>query len=407
MYQDNLPHRNASYINWSQANHDDIMNRCLVNKGDLMIMKITEIEIYAIHLPLYEPFVISYATYDYMPSIIVKMTTDTGHIGYGEGVADDHVTGESFESTFAVIKNTLAPKLIGENPKNMERIHEIMDKAIYGVPTAKAALDIACYDVVGKRLGVPVYDLLGGRYHRKFPITHVLSIGTPEKMADEAEERVAAGYRSMKMKVGTEVMADVARIEAVRRRVGEEIAIRVDVNQGWKNSANTLQGLRKLEHCSLDWIEQPVLADDFDGMVEVKSKTSVPVMIDEGLRGVRDMREIIAKRATDKVNIKLMKCGGIYPATKLAHMAEMAGIECQVGSMVESSVGSAAGFHVAFSKKVMTSVELTGPLKFSEDIGNLQYDVPYIRLNEQPGLGIDVDENILQKLTVYSEKVSL
>ena len=289
---------------------------------------------------------------------------------------------------------------------NMERIHELMDAEIYGAPTAKAAIDIACYDVAGKELGVPVYNLLGGRYHEEFPITHVLSIAAPEAMAKEAEERVAAGYRSMKMKVGTNVADDVLRIQAVRERVGEEIAIRVDVNQGWVNSANTLQGLQKLQDCSLDWLEQPVRADDIDGMVEVKSKSSTPMMIDEGLRGVRDMREIIAKRAADKVNIKLMKCGGIYPATKLAHMAEMAGIECQIGSMVESSIGSAAGFHVAFSKKIITSVELTGPLKFSKDVGNLHYDVPFIRLSGKPGLGIDIDEQVLQELTVFSEKVS-
>ncbi|NYF25405.1 mandelate racemase/muconate lactonizing enzyme family protein [Sporosarcina sp. JAI121] len=368
-------------------------------------MKITEIEIHAIHLPLYEPFVISYATYDYMPSVIVKITTDTGIVGYGESVADEHVTGESWEGIFAVLKNTLAPKLIGENPMNMERIHELMDSEIYGVPTAKAAIDIACYDAVGKALGVPVYDLLGGRYHDEFPITHVLSIAAPEEMAKEAEEKVAEGYRSMKMKVGTNVADDVLRIQAVRERVGEGIAIRVDVNQGWKTSANTLQGLQRLDNCSLDWLEQPVRADDIDGMVEVKSKTSTPMMIDEGLRGVRDMREIIAKRAADKVNIKLMKCGGIYPATKLAHMAEMAGIECQIGSMVESSVGSAAGFHVAFSKKIITSVELTGPLKFSKDVGDLHYDVPFIRLNDKPGLGIEIDEQVLKELTIFSEKV--
>ena len=369
-------------------------------------MKIAEIEIYAIHLPLYEPFIISYATYDYMPSIIVKITTDTGLVGYGEGVADEHVTGESWKGTFEILKNTLAPKLIGKNPMNMERIHELMDAEIYGVPTAKAAIDIACYDVAGKALGVPVYNLLGGRYHEEFPVTHVLSIAAPDAMAKEAEERVAAGYRSMKMKVGTNVADDVLRIQAVRERVGEDIAIRVDVNQGWVNSANTLQGLQKLQNCSLDWLEQPVRADDIDGMVEVKSKSSTPMMIDEGLRGVRDMREIIAKRAADKVNIKLMKCGGIYPATKLAHMAEMAGIECQIGSMVESSIGSAAGFHVAFSKKIITSVELTGPLKFSKDVGNLHYDVPFIRLSDKPGLGIDIDEQVLQELTVFSEKVS-
>lgn len=368
-------------------------------------MKIKEIEIRAIDLPLHEPFIISYASYDTMPSIIVKLTTDTGHVGYGESVADEHVTGESWESTFAVLKHTLAPKLIGMDPAQMEKIHERMDAEIYGVPSAKAALDIACYDAVGKALGIPVYDLLGGRYHDEFPITHVLSIGTPEHMADEAEQRVKEGYRSLKMKVGTNVLEDVKRIQAVRERVGESIAIRIDVNQGWVNSSATLQALQKLKDCSLDWLEQPVKADDIDAMVEIKSKTSVPVMIDEGLRGIREMREIIAKRAADKVNIKLMKCGGIYPAMKLAHMAEMAGIECQVGSMVESSVGSAAGFHVAFSKKIMTSVELTGPLKFSEDIGNLKYDVPFIRLTEKPGLGVDVDEAVLNKLTVFSEKV--
>lgn len=368
-------------------------------------MKIIEIEIYAIHLPLYEPFVISYATYDYMPSIIVKITTDTGIIGYGEGVADEHVTGESWKGTFEVLKNTLAPKLIGENPLNIERIHDLMDSEIYGAPTAKAAIDIACFDAAGKSLGVPVYDLLGGRYHEEFPITHVLSIAAPEDMAREAEEKVAEGYRSMKMKVGTKVADDVLRIEAVRERIGEDIAIRVDVNQGWETSANTLQGIKRLENCSLDWLEQPVRADDIDGMVEVKSKSSIPMMIDEGLRGMRDMREIIAKRAADKVNIKLMKCGGIYPATKLAHMAEMAGIECQIGSMVESSIGSAAGFNVAFSKKIITSVELTGPLKFSRDVGNLQYDVPFIRLNGKPGLGIEIDEQVLQELTMFSVKV--
>ncbi|GGB62490.1 dipeptide epimerase [Virgibacillus dakarensis] len=369
-------------------------------------MKITEVEIYAIQLPLNEPFVISYATFDTMPSIIVKVTTDTGMVGYGEGVADEHVTGESWASTFHVLAATLAPAILGEDPVNLERIHDIMNRAIYAVPTAKAAIDIACYDVVGKALGVPVYALLGGRYHDRFPVTHVLSIDEPEKMAAEAARRVGEGYRSFKMKVGTNVTEDVKRIKAVQERVSEDVAIRVDVNQGWKSSAATLQALKKLRLVSLDWIEQPVTADDIDALAEVKSKSSLPVMIDEGMRGIREMREVIAKRAADKVNIKLMKCGGIYPATKLAHMAEMAGIDCQIGSMVESSVGSAAGFHVAFSKKIIRSVELTGPLKFAKDIGSLHYDIPFIQLTEQPGLGVNVNKKILNELTVDFRRIS-
>jgi L-Ala-D/L-Glu epimerase len=366
-----------------------------------MIMKITAINLYAIHLPLKDPFIISYSSFDNMPSVIVKMETDEGIIGFGEGVADEHVTGETWESAFHTIKHTLGPALLGKNPMEIEKIHDMMNTLIYGAPTAKAAIDIACFDIMGKKLGQPVYQLIGGRYHDEFPITHVLSIGEPEKMAEEAARMVEQGYRSFKMKVGTKVSEDVKRIKAVRAEVGDEIAIRVDVNQGWKNSSTSLAAIKQLADCGIDWVEQPVLADDIDGMVEVKSKTTIPMMIDEGLKGTREMREIIQKRAADKVNIKLMKCGGIYPAVKLAHQAELAGIECQVGSMVESSVGSAAGFHVAFSKKIITSVELTGPLKFSKDIGDLSYDVPYIRLTSKPGLGVEVNEEILKELTKF------
>ncbi|EJR01333.1 O-succinylbenzoic acid (OSB) synthetase [Bacillus cereus MSX-A1] len=368
-------------------------------------MKITAIHLYAIRLPLRSPFVISYGSYSDMPSIIVKMETDEGIIGYGEGVADDHVTGESWESTFHTLKHTLTPALIGKNPMNIEKIHDMMDNTIYGVPTAKAAIDIACFDIMGKKLNQPVYQLIGGRYHEEFPVTHVLSIADPEDMAEEAASMIQKGYQSFKMKVGTNVKEDVKRIEAVRERVGNDIAIRIDVNQGWKNSANTLTALRSLGHLNIDWIEQPVIADDIDAMAHIRSKTDLPLMIDEGLKSSREMRQIIKLEAADKVNIKLMKCGGIYPAVKLAHQAEMAGIECQVGSMVESSVASSAGFHVAFSKKIITSVELTGPLKFTKDIGNLHYDVPFIRLNEKPGIGIEINEDTLQELTVFQDVV--
>ena len=368
-------------------------------------MKITDIHLYAIHLPLHKPFVISYHTYTFMPSIIVKIETDEGITGYGEAVADEHVTGETWEGTYQTIKNTLAPAVLGHNPLEIERLHELMNKTIYTAPTAKAAIDIACFDIIGKKIQQPVYQLLGGRYHDEFPITHVLSIADPEVMANEAAAHVAKGYQSFKMKVGTNAKQDVKRIQAVRARVGEDIAIRVDVNQGWKNSATTLVALNQLQNCNLDWIEQPVMADDIDGMVEIKSKSLIPLMIDEGLKGTREMIEIIQKRAADKVNIKLMKCGGIYPALKLAHQAELAGLDCQIGSMVESSIGSAAGYHVAFSKKNITTVELTGPLKFSKDVGNLAFDVPYIRLSDKPGLGIEINEETLHELTIYQDIV--
>jgi L-alanine-DL-glutamate epimerase-like enolase superfamily enzyme len=366
-------------------------------------MKIIAVGIYKIHLPLKDPFIISYDTYTSMPSIIVRMETDQGLVGSGEGVADEHVTGETQASTYQVLKGILIPAILGQNPFNIEKIHDVMNRKIYGSTTAKAAIDIACFDIIGKVVNQPVYNLLGGKYHEKFPLAHVLSILEPEEMAIEAARAVEEGYRLLKMKVGTDKWKDIERIKAVREKVGKDIIIRVDANQGWVNSADTIFVLNRIQECEIDWVEQPVLADDIDSLLEVKQKTNIPVMVDEGLKGNREMREIIIKRAADKINIKLMKCGGIYPATKLVHQAEMAGIGCQIGSMVESSIGSAAGFHVAFSKKNITSVELTGPLKFGKDVGNLAYEVPYIRLNNRPGLGIDVDENVLRELTEKHE----
>ncbi|MED3661114.1 dipeptide epimerase [Ureibacillus sp. FSL K6-8385] len=367
-------------------------------------MNIQKIEIFSVDFPLVKPFIVSYGTFPVMPSIIVKLTTSEGFIGWGESVPDEHVTGETIESTFHVLKHSLAPAMLNENPFHIEKIHDKMDRIVKGVPSAKAAIDIACFDVTGKKLGVPVYQLIGGRFHKKFPVTHVLSIDEPEKMAEEADQKVKEGYRSFKMKVGTDVESDVERIKAVRQRVGEHVAIRIDVNQGWVNSSNTLRAVRKLESLGIDWLEQPVRAEDIDAMAEVKSKSAIPIMIDEGLCSVRDMREVIAKKAADKANIKLMKCGGIYPAVKLIAMAEMGGIECQIGSMVESSIASAAGFHVAFSKKNVKSVELTGPLKFKTDIGDLKksYNIPFIELNEKAGLGVEVNEAVLSELTVDS-----
>lgn len=368
-------------------------------------MHITRIDLYTIQLPLIQPFTVSYANYPSMPSIIVKMTTDDGRIGYGEGVADEHVTGETWESTFHVLKATLAPAVLGEDPMNIERIHDLMDQAVYAVPTAKAALDIACYDLVGKALGVPIYALLGGRYHEKFPVTHVLSMNPPEQMAEEALTKVRQGYQSFKIKVGSDPELDIRRVQAIRQAIGDDVAIRVDANQGWRSSTSALQVIESLRSCHIEWIEQPVTADDREALLEVKQRSAIPIMIDEGLHGMNEMREVITKRLADRINIKLMKCGGIYTANKLATIAEMVGIDCQIGSMVESSIASAAGFHVAFSKKIIRSVELTGPLKFRTDIGDLHYDIPYIRLTSRAGLGITVNEQTLRDLTVDTETV--
>jgi L-alanine-DL-glutamate epimerase-like enolase superfamily enzyme len=362
-------------------------------------------EIHATHLPLKEPFVISYETYKHMPSIIVKLIADNGMVGYGEAVPDEHVTGETFYATFEVLKHVLLPTVKQENPFNLEKIHDMMNSAIIGNPSAKAAIDIACYDLMGKYTKLPVYELLGGKFHESLSLSKVLSIDEPGIMAEKAQEAVDQGYSSLKLKVGWNIDSDVERIAAVRQKVGKKVPIRVDANQGWGTYANSLPAVKALEPFNLSWLEQPIRMGDIDGLAKLKEKTNIPLMADESIHHGTHLQEIIKKNAVDIINIKLMKCGGIYQAIQLAKTAEFAGISCQIGSMVESSIGSAAGYHTAISRKNITSTELTGPLLFSLDIGNLDYEIPYVHLTKEPGLGIIINEEILEQLTIKKEQV--
>jgi L-Ala-D/L-Glu epimerase len=370
-------------------------------------LKIIKAEIVGIHLPLKTPFIISYGTYDYMPSVIVKLETDDGLIGYGEAVPDEHVTGETFFSTIEVLKHQLLPAIMGESPFAIERIHDIMESRIHANPAAKAAIDIACYDLMGKYTGKPVYDLIGGKYHDQLTFAKVLSIEDPEIMSEKAKQAIALGYSSLKLKVGFDLFTDLERVKAVRKAVGYEIPIRVDVNQGWQDYSTAAGALPLLEPLRISWLEQPIKMGDFDGLSELRKKTVIPIMADESVHNGSHLNEIIKKNAADKINIKLMKTGGIYPAIHMAKTAEYAGISCQVGSMVESSIGSAAGYHTAIARKNITSTELTGPLLFSKDIGNLEYRIPFVHLSDKPGLGIDVNEETLQELTIKKETVQL
>ncbi|MGG4495485.1 mandelate racemase/muconate lactonizing enzyme family protein [Brevibacillus reuszeri] len=368
-------------------------------------MKIIKADIIGIHLPLKTPFIIAYQTFDYMPSVIVRLETDDGLVGYGEAVPDEHVTGESFFSTIEVLKHQLLPFVFGENPFQIERIHHIMDRRINANPAAKAAIDIACFDLMGKYSGKPVYDLIGGKFHEELTFPKVLSIEEPEIMAEKAKQALAQGFKSLKLKVGFDLYKDLERVKAVRDAVGYDVPIRVDVNMGWENYSTAVQALPLLEPIRIAWLEQPIKMGDFDSLAELRKKTIIPIMADESVHGAVHLTEIIKKGAADKINIKLMKSGGIYPAIHMAKMAEYAGITCQIGSMVESSIGSAAGYHTAIARKNITSTELTGPLLFSKEIGDLEYQIPFVHLSGKPGLGIEVLEDNLKELTIKKETV--
>jgi L-Ala-D/L-Glu epimerase len=373
-------------------------------------LTIAAIDVIPVRLPLREPFVIAYATAYDTPSILVRLRTTDGAEGWGEATPDQHVTGETWSSTAALILNDLAPALIGHDARDRDAAMRLLDAQVDHAPAAKAAFDIALHDLVSTALGVPLWVLLGGRSKPHLEISRVVSIGTPEEMAAAAERHVAAGFDTVKLKVGDPAnpMLDVRRVLAVREAVGPEISIKIDVNQGWRTPGVAIAAIRGMLPANPRYIEQPVAMWDIEGLADVRRMTGAPIMIDEGVHGPREMQRVVALRAADLVNIKLMKTGGIASALRTNAIAETAGIVAQVGTMVESSIASAAGLHTALALANVETVEMGGPLMLLDDIGDLGkcYDPPRITLTGRPGLGVDLDTGKIRRYSTSWTEVT-
>jgi L-alanine-DL-glutamate epimerase-like enolase superfamily enzyme len=364
---------------------------------------ITAIDIIPVKLPLREPFVIAYATYPDVLSVLVRIATADGLAGWGEATPDPNVTGETWSGTAATLRDDLAPALIGRDARDREAALRALEARVEGVPAAKAALDMALHDLLGRALATPVWALLGGRSKPHLTISRVVGMKTPEAMARDAAQHIADGFTTVKVKVGDGAnwRLDAARIAAVREAIGPAIGLKVDVNQGWKTAGVAIAAIRASLSSNPDYVEQPVAWWDLEGLAEVRRQSGATIMVDEGCHGPRDILRVAALRAADLVNIKLMKCGGFLAALKLNAIAETAGIVAQVGTMVESAIASAAGLHLALALGNVRTVEMGGPLMLAEDLGDVRawYDRDRIAVPDRPGLGIEIDEERVRRFS--------
>ena len=363
-------------------------------------MRITGVEIIPVRLPLIEPFVISYGTFPNVESALARIETDDGLTGWGEGTPDPNVTGETFGAVVETLK-VLAPALLGRDPRDRGAAMAALDGRVSGAPSAKAAIDIALHDLVGKASGLPLWALLGGRSKEHLTISRVVSLKTPDAMAADAMRHVADGFRTVKLKVGVaeDIRGDIRRVAAVREAVGPEIKIKIDVNQGWRTPGVAIQAARGMLPYVPEYIEQPVDWRDLEGLAEVRRASGLPIMADEALHDARDALRAVQLRACDLINIKLMKSGGLLGALALNAIAETAGYVCQVGTMVESSIASAAGLHLALALANVQTVEMGGPLMLAEDISPLRgrYDHDRVSVPDGPGLGVEPDERVIAR----------
>jgi L-alanine-DL-glutamate epimerase-like enolase superfamily enzyme len=307
-------------------------------------LRIKQVEVYLTTLRYREPFRIASGTSEVSRNVLLRVLTDDGIEGLGESSPSRRVTGETPETVLGVLSR-IAPRLIGMCPLRTERIAELIDSVASGNPAAKAAVDMALHDILGKASGKQLFLLLGG-YRTEVMTDVTLGIKSPLEMARDAVQAVKTGFRALKVKVGTDPLEDVERVRRVRGAVGDSIEIRVDANQGWRPE-QAAEVLRRIEEFNVQFVEQPVPAGDIDALAEVRRCSTIPVMADESVCSPEDALSLIRKEAADLINIKLMKSGGLLKARQIAEVAEAAGIPCMIGCMGESGVGISAAAHLA------------------------------------------------------------
>ena len=353
-------------------------------------MKITDILTQTINIPLVTPFKTALRTVTAIENILVTVATDSDLVGYGGAAPTAVITGDTLASIVGGIEH-IRDSIVGMKIENSEFIFQRLNSCLIGNNSAKAAVDMAIYDLIAKSVGVPLYRLFGGTANvLETDIT--VNLDTLEKMVAESQKQLQDGFNILKIKVGGDPQLDIQRLQSIQDAIGTAVKIRIDANQGWNAKEAVLVGKElQRRNLNIELMEQPVPARDFEGMRYVRDQLLMPVVADESVFSPQDALELIRLRAVDGLNIKLMKCGGIYNALKIVAIAEAAGIPCMVGSMMESHVSVTAAAHFAVSRTSVYRYDLDAPLfcSINPANGGISYQGNKVSLPDLPGLGID------------------
>ena len=355
-------------------------------------MKIIKATATPLELPLKEPFVIANETVDTAENVFICLETDTGLIGWGCATPDS-VTKETNETVMKIFNSTLRDILLERDPLRIHSINEIIEEKVNDNPAAKAGVNIALYDLLGKNAQMPLYKLLGG-YRDKIETTVTIGINSVDVMIEKAQDWVNKGFHCLKIKCGMDPDHDIEAVMGIRSAVGSQIKLRLDANEGYtlEKALHIIETLEKLG-ADIEILEQPTPAKYLYALKEITAQCPVPIMADETAFTLRDSLKLIKMEIADMINIKLMKIGGITNAYKANIYAELADIPVMIGCMNESMGAMAAGVHFACALKNVQYADLDSVLDFPSDIvrGGATYEDGYVIPSEKPGLGIEVD----------------
>ncbi len=355
-------------------------------------MTITKISVGETKVPLKLPFKTALRTVHEVHSLVIIIETNQGLKGYGEAPATAVITGDLIGSMRAALA-LIAPQIIGDSLTDFNALLQKINRSVVHHTSLKAALEIALFDLRAQSLRLPLYQLLGGGMPKlKTDIT--ISLNETQTMVNDSLSAVKQGFDALKIKLGATVWQnDVDSVIAIFKAVGPTVKMRLDANQAW-GPKQSVQILRAIEQANIpiEFVEQPVKANDIAGMRYVTQNTLIPVLADEAVFTAQDAAIILSTQSADLINIKLMKTGGISQAIEIANLTRRANRQCMIGCMLEGaiSVSAAAHFAVAF-QDVVTLIDLDGPLLCNGSAirGGMEMNGPHIELSDAPGLGIE------------------
>lgn len=367
-------------------------------------MKITSIEAIPVEVPLRKDrnTLTAHGAHITSKYVIVKVHTDSGLTGLGEATLAPRWSGETPGSCLYAIREIIAPALAGFDPTSVNLARSRMDRVIKLNPFTKAAVEMALWDLSGKAAGVPVYQLLGGKVRDVIPTKMVIGAFDLTHVKKLAEEFLAEGVKTLKVKTGIELESDVARVAAVREVAGPDLPITIDSNCGW-SYAVARQALERLGKLNILVAEQPIAPGDNAAMAALRHHSGVRIMADESAFTASDAWNLLQAGAVDVISVYPGKNGGISGSVEIAATARSANVVCHIGSNLELGIGTAAMIHlgcaVASIDSEMYPSDILGPHYHESDllVAPLSLGPEGAKVPEGPGLGVELDELALAR----------
>jgi len=350
-------------------------------------MIIIKFEVSRLKIGLKRPFITALRRVDEIEDIIIKVHTDSNLVGYGEACAVTAITGSTNEQIMKDLQENIFPVLLNQELDN-NSIFSILHTQDTS-PEAKACVDIALYDLLAKEACLSLHTYLGAKTS-SLQTDLTVSVNDASIMKEEALKALELGFEVLKIKLDGSLEKNVQRLKSINSAINPKIRLRLDPNQAL-DLANCLQMLQDIPTKNIECIEQPFEAKDIKSMKELKDKAIVPVLVDESLFSFDNARLLLEDDVMDSLNIKLMKCGGIYEAVKIAKLAKEYDKTCMIGSMLEGPISLLAAAHFGLSQENISMADLDSPLYLKEHplLEPFHIKKDCINLSNEPGLGVD------------------